>query len=264
VFTTVFRKTLYDLRRSLVGWSIGIVTLVGLMAAIWPTMRDMPDLESFLANYPEAMQRLFDIEAITTGAGFLNAELFSMLLPAMFMVYAIGRGAKLVAGEEADGTLDVLVVTPVSRIQVLLEKAAALAVALSVLGLVLLASVVVSSLAADLEIPVRDATVGTLAMVLIGLLHGMLALAVGAATGRRSWALVAASTVAVAGYVLHVVGALVEAVEPWQPLSPFTQAVETGPVGAEVPAGFAWLALGAVVLVLAAIPIFDRRDVLTR
>jgi ABC-2 type transport system permease protein len=264
VVTNVFLKTLYDLRRSLLGWSIGIVALVGLMAAIWPTMRQMPDLESFLANYPEAMQRLFDLEAIATGAGFLNAELFSMLLPAIFMVYAIGRGAKLIAGEEAAGTLDVLVVTPVSRTPVLLEKAAALTVALLGLGLVLFVSVVVASPAAELDIATRDAAIGTLAMVLIGLLHGMLALAVGAATGRRTLALAVASTVAVAGYVLHVVGALVDAVEPWQPLSPFTQAVESGPIAATAPAGFAWLAVAGVVLLLAAIPVFDRRDVLTR
>jgi ABC-2 type transport system permease protein len=264
VFANVLLKTLYDLRRSLVGWSTGIVTLVALMAAIWPTMRDMPDLERFLANYPEAMQRLFDLGAIATGAGFLNAELFSMLLPAMFIVYGIGRGAKLIAGEEADGTLDVLVVTPVSRTQVLLEKAAALTVAVAGLGLVLLTSIVVASPLADLGIGTRDAAIGSLAMVLIGLLLGMLALAVGAATGRRSWALVVASTVAVASYVLHVVGALVESVEPWQPLSPFTQAVQTGPVGAELPLGFAALALAAVALVVVAIPVFDHRDVLTR
>jgi ABC-2 type transport system permease protein len=264
VFANVFLKTLYDLRRSLVGWSIGIVTLVALMAAIWPTMRDMPDLEQFLANYPEAMQRLFDLDAIATGAGFLNAELFSMLLPAMFIIYGIGRGAKLIAGEEADGTLDVLVVTPVSRTQVLLEKAAALTLAVAGLGLVLLISVVVASPLADLGIGTRDAAIGALAMVLIGLLHGLLALAVGAATGRRSWALTVASTLAIASYLLHVVGALVESVEPWQPLSPFTQAVETGPVGAELPLGFVWLALAAVALVVVAIPVFDHRDVLTR
>jgi ABC-2 type transport system permease protein len=29
----------------------------------------------------------------------MNAELFTLLLPALFLTYAIGRGARLVAGE---------------------------------------------------------------------------------------------------------------------------------------------------------------------
>lgn len=264
MFTSVFLKTLRDLRRSLLGWSIGIVSLVLVMAAVWPSMRDMPDLEEFLSNYPEVMQQLFDFSAITTGPGFLNAELYSMLLPALFMIFGIGRGARLIAGEEADGTLDVLVVTPVSRTRVLFEKAAALAIALLLLALVLWVSVLAASAAADLGVGVRDATAGSVAMVLLGLLFGWLAMAVGAATGRRPLALGVAATAAVASYVLHVLGALVDAIEPWQPLSPFTRAVETGPLGPEFPLGFVWLAVAALLVIAATVPVFDRRDIRTR
>jgi ABC-2 type transport system permease protein len=264
VFANVFLKTLHDLRRSLLGWGIGMVVVVATIVALWPSIRDMPDIEQLLANYPEAMQNLFDIQAITTPAGFLNAELFSLLLPVLFIVYAIGRGARLTAGEELDGTLETLVVTPVSRTRLLTEKAAALGVGVGVLGVVLLVSVVIAGAAAGMDLSTRDAAIGTLSMVLIGLLHGWLALAVGAATGRRALALAVAATVAVGGYVLHVAGALVEAVEPWQPLSPFTQAVQSGPIGADPPVGFAWLALTAIVLLGASLPVFARRDIRTR
>jgi ABC-2 type transport system permease protein len=264
VFANVFTKTLRDLRRATFGWSIGIAALVVVVTVLWPSIRDMPDLEELLANYPAQMRELFDVQAITTGAGFLNAELFSMLLPALFIVYGVGRGARLVAGEEADGTLETLVVTPVSRTRLLLDKALALAVAMGALGAVLLVTVLIASALVDMGLPPQDAAIGTLSMVLVGLLHGWLALAVGAATGRRTLALVVAATVAVAGYVLHVAGALVDAVAPWQPLSPFTQAVGTGPVGPDLPLGFAWLAIGAVALVATSIPRFATRDIRTR
>jgi ABC-2 type transport system permease protein len=264
MFANVFVKTLRDLRRVTIGWSIGITLLVVTMAAIYPSIRGMPNIEELLANYPQAMQELFDIQAITTGAGFLNAELFSMLLPALFMVFAIGRGTKLVAGEENDGTLEVLLVTPVSRTQLLLEKAAALGVTVFALGAVLWVTLVISATLADMGITVAHAAIGTLSMVLVGLLHGWLALALGAATGRRALAMGIAATVAVTGYVLHVAGALVDSVAPWQPLSPFTQAVRSGPVGAELPLGFLWLALGAVILLAASVPWFSRRDILAR
>jgi ABC-2 type transport system permease protein len=182
-------------------------------------------------------------------------------MPALFIAYGIGRGARLVAGEEQDGTLEVVVVSPVTRTRILLDKAAGLAVGIVALGVVLLAAVMLGSFVVDMGIPVAHAAVGALAMVLIGVQHGVLALAVGAATGRRGLAIAVAATVAVAGYVLHVMGALVDEVEPWQPLSPFTQAVAEGPISGTVPLSFLWLALAAVVFLAAAVPLFHRRDV---
>jgi ABC-2 type transport system permease protein len=255
----VLRRTLRDLRRPMIGWAGGTVLLVAVMAAIWPSVHDLLSTE-LLAAYPEAMQQLFDLQAMNTGAGFLNAELFSIMLPALFIAYGIGRGARLVAGEEQDGTLEVVVVSPATRTHILLEKAAALAIGVVVLGVVLLVTTLLASAVTDMGIPVAHAAIGTLSMVLLGLEHGWLALAVGAATGRRGVALAVAATFTAGGYLLHVAGALLDAIEPWQPLSPFTQAIAEGPVSGTVPLGFAWLALGAVVVLAVAVPVFDRRD----
>jgi ABC-2 type transport system permease protein len=57
-----------------------------------------------------------------------------------------------------------------------------------------------------------------------------------------------------------VIGALVDAVEPWRWLSPFTQAIGEGPVSDTVPLGLAWLAVAAVAFLVAALPVFGRRD----
>lgn len=260
----VFLKTLRDLRRALLGWSIGLAVLVGIMAALWPSIEAIPNLDEFLASYPEAMRELFNVEAITTGVGFMNAELYSLLLPALFIVFAVGRGARLVAGEEEAGTLDVLLVTPASRVGTLVHTAAALAVAVSLLGAVLFAATAIASPLVDLQIGVGEAAAGSVAMVLIGLEHGWLALAVGAATGSRPAAIGVASTVAVAGYVLYVMGKFVTAVEPFSPLSPFHQALEGGPLGAGLQAGYLWLLVGGLAAVAAAAPVFDRRDLAVR
>ncbi|MGH2655527.1 MAG: ABC transporter permease [Actinomycetota bacterium] len=261
MFRNVFLKSLRDQYRGLIGWTIGVMVLVLVMALIWPSVRDMPDIDRLLANYPEAMRELFNVEAITTGPGFMNAELFSIILPAMFLVFAIGRGARLLAGEEQAGTLEVLLTTPVPRAQVLLEKAAALAVSVAVLGLALFASTVASAALVGMDVPPGEAAVGSLAMVLLGLEHGWLAFATGAATGRRVLSIGVAGTVAVVGYVLYVVGALVEAMEPWRSVSPFQHALKGGPIGGGVGAGFGWMAVVAIVVLLACLPVFHRRDV---
>jgi ABC-2 type transport system permease protein len=261
---TVIRKSLRDQRRALAGWAIGIASMVGLMALVWPSFRDMPDLEQFLANYPKEMRELFNIESMTTGTGYLNAELYSMLLPILFIIFAIGRGARAIASEEEHGTLDVLLVTPVSPARLVAAQAITLAAVVSGLGAVLFATTLAASSAAGMGVSVADAATGTLAMMLLGLEFGWLALAVGAMTGRRAWAIGVSSIVAVAAYLLYLLGEMVDAVRPWRPISPFQQALDGGPLGAGLPLEFIWLVLPAVLVVVAAMPVFDRRDIAAR
>lgn len=258
---SVFLKTLRDQRHGLVGWSIGIVLLVVTESLIWPSFSDMPDVEQLFEQYPEPMKKIFDIEAMTSGLGFLNVELFSLMLPALFLIYAIARGARLVAGEEEAGTLDVLLVTPQSSARVVLEKALALVTCVAVLGVGLFAVTMICSVTIGMGIGVVDTLAGTLAMVLLGAEFGLLAVAVGAATGRRSLAVGVPGALAVAAYVLYVAGLLLTEVDPWQRLSPFHQAVVSGPLGGGFPPSFLWLVLGSVVVTLAALPLLDRRDI---
>jgi ABC-2 type transport system permease protein len=44
------------------------------------------------------------------------------MLPALFIVFAVARGAKLIAGEGDTGTLEVVIVTPVSRLRLLVNE----------------------------------------------------------------------------------------------------------------------------------------------
>lgn len=260
---SVFAKTLRDQRRLLVGWGVGVAALVLLEGALWPSVRDMPDLDEFLAGYPDAMKNLFNLDAMASGTGFLNVELFSLVLPALFLVFGISRGARMVAGEEEAGTLEVLLVTPLSTTRLLLEKAAGLLAGILVLGAVTAASTLLASVLFDMDVSAGAVVVGSLAMVLLGVEFGWLALAVGAMTGRRSLALGAAGVAAVGGYVLYAGGLMVDALHAWTPWSPFHQALTEGPLDADLPLRFGWLVLGAVVVLLAAPWVFARRDIRT-
>ena len=222
---TVYLKTLRDLRHGLIGWSISIGLLVLVESLIWPSFKDMKDIEKLFAQYPDYMQRLFDVTAMTSGRGFLNAELFTLLLPALFLVYAIGRGARLVAGEEEEGTLDVLLVTPLSSTRILLEKALGLVTAVLVLGIALYVVTLGCSLAIGMGISPGDTFSGCLAIVLLGTEFGLLALGVGAATGRRSLAVALPAALAVGAYVHYVAGVRVQGVDPRAHLSPLEQAL---------------------------------------
>jgi ABC-2 type transport system permease protein len=264
MFRSVFLKTLHDQRRGLIGWSIGLGLLVFIEAAVWPSMRDLEGMSDLYASFPDELQKLFNLEAMTTGTGFMNGELFTLLLPILFIVYAVGRGARFVAGEEEQGTLDLLLVTPLSSARLVLEKALALVAGVAVLGVVLLVVTCVSSRVFGLEISVTDAATGALSMVLLGSEFGAIALAAGTLTGSRATAIAVASVAATAAYVLYATGLIIDAVEPWRPWSPFDQALTGGPLGAGLPASYLLLAAGAAVSVLVALPVLDRRDIAAR
>lgn len=257
----IFAKTMRDHRRGIVAWGIGISVLVLVMSLMWPSVRDMPDLKRLLANYPEALRKVFKIDTFSTPAGYLNAELFSLILPAVFLVFAIGRGARLIAGEEEDRTLDVLLCTASSRSRVLVEKAAALVVTVLALGAILFGAMLLASWSIGMHLAMADIAHGTAALTALSIEFGLVALAVGAVTGRRSTAIGVATLIAAAAFVLYLLGQLVSAVEPWRGISPFTQALDAGPVGPEWSLGIVTLVVTSAVLPALALPWFNRRDI---
>lgn len=261
VLPEIAAKTVWDQRRSLLGWSIGLVALLVLEGALWPSVRDMPDLDQLLSGYPEGMKEVFSLDAMDTGVGFLNAELYTLLLPALFIGFGVARGARLVAGEEEAGTLEILLVTPVSTTGLYLAKALGLLVSMLALGCVVFGATLAVSAAFSMEVSLGQALVGSMALLLLGLEYGWLALAVGAMTGRRGVALGITAVAAVGGYVLYVGGLIVNALETWLPWSPFHQALADGPLDGTLPPRFGWLALGAAAALVSALPVFARRDI---
>jgi ABC-2 type transport system permease protein len=253
-------KTLRDQRRALIGWSLGIALLVLVMALVWPTVRDMKDIQKFLDSYPEALRKLFRLDTYGTGAGYLNSELYTLLVPAMFLVFSIARGARLVAGEEEAGTLDILVCAAPSRGRVVLEQAGALAILLVLLGCALFASSFLASWAVGMDVAVLGLVRATAAITAIGFEYGFLAFALGAATGRRGLAIGIATVAAVAAYVLYVLSQLVHALAPWRGLSSFSQALDRGPVGGTWAPGIIALVAVAIVATVVGVVVFDRRD----
>lgn len=259
MLSTVFAKSLRDQRRGLLGWGIGTALTVLLMGAIWPSFSDI-DVDAVLANYPSEFLEVFNVRAMDTGMGFLNAELFSIVLPVMFVIYAIGRGTRLLAGEEEAGTLAIVLTMPLPRVKVLLEKAAGLVVGIGVLALVLAVTVWLASLAFDMEVSLRAAVFGALTQWFIGIEFGLLAMAVAAATGRRALAIGIPSGIAAATYMGLLAAQLVDSLHWLRWLSPFHAATTGGPLGPSLPALVWTMPLVGLVALAVAAPVFHDRD----
>lgn len=258
---SIYAKALWDQRRSLPAWGGAVSAMVLLEEAMWPSLSDMPTLDDYLAEFPAGLKEVFSIDQMSTGQGFLNAELFTLVLPMLFLVFGITRGARMVAGEEEAGTIDLLLVTPLSTTRFLIEESLALVTSVLVMGTFVWVATLLGSAVFGLDISLFSAFSGSLAMALLGIEFGVIALAVGAVSGHRGLALGVASALAMASYVFYVAGLFVDSLASWRPLSPFHQALHSGPLSAHLPVSYVWLVAVPGLVCLVALPVWSRRDI---
>ena len=257
----LLRMTLRDRRRALVGWAIGLAGVAAMYSAFYPSIRDSSgDLQSYLEKLPQAIRDLIGSN-FTTPAGYLRSEVFSTLGLILFLVFAIGAGARAIAGEEEGRTLDLLLSTPIRRRQVLLGKWVAMAVsALGIVGALFLAIAVVGP-AFGVRVGLADLASGCAMLYLLGLAFGTIALAVGCSTGHRGLANGVTGALATVAYVLNVLAPAVDALGPLRPLSPFRWYLQPDPLVSGVTEVNVAVLLGITAVAFAAAWVtFERRD----
>ena len=261
---SIFTKTLRDARRAITWWTLGLIGLVLLTVAPYPSLRADESLNETVENLPAAVKRLFTFSGefdFTSPAGYLGGRLFSLMLPLLLLVAAIGAGARALAGEEERGTLDLLLANPVPRTRVALEKLAALVVEVVLLAAVVWAGLVLLAPLFELEIGSGRLAAATLDAGLLAIGFGAVALAVGAATGNRGLAAGVTAAAAVAAYLVNSFSDLLDLVERIRVVSPFFHYSAGDPLRNGLSAGHTAF-LVAFVLVAGALGpfLFDRRD----
>ncbi len=263
MLANTFLKTLRDRRRGLLCWGIGLSLLAILMAAFFPTIRDMPSLGDFMELFPPELMALFggNFEDYNTPEGFLNGELFGFLYPLMLLIFSVGFGAGAIAGEEQEGTLDLLLSHPLRRWQLVIEKFAALVVSLLGIAAFFWLALLAAGAVIDMGLnPLRLAAVG-FSGVLLAVMFGALALAVGCARGKKTLALGVAGALGFVSYIINGLAPLVDWLEPFRKFSPFYHYNVADPLTNGLDYGHAAILLGLAIIFLAmAIVTFRKRD----
>ncbi len=258
----VFLKSLRDQRRPLLYWGFGFSALTLLTVAFYPTISEMPEF-SEMFEQSDVLVNLFGggFTDLTSPEGYLNSQLYSLMVPMLFLIFAIAHGSGAIAAEEDRGTLDTLLSTPTTRLQVYTQKFAAMIVATLVLAVVLWLSVIVGAIAVDMDLSVLRAAAATFSGALLGIAFGTLAFALGGATGRRGRSVAITVTAAIVAYFVYSLAPVVEVIEPARYLSPFYYYI-----GADPLANGLSLAHAAVLVALSAaavagsLYVFERRD----
>jgi ABC-2 type transport system permease protein len=258
-------KTLRDSRRGLLLWSVGLIGMVALMMAVYPTVRDDPALNDLVKRYPDALKSVIGFGGAldyASPAGYLGSELFSFMIPLLLIIAAVAAGSGAVAGEEERGTMELLLTLPIARGRLVLEKLASLMAEVAGLGVVLWASLWIGAVSIDMHISGAHLAAGTVSAVLVGVLFGALALAIGAATGRRGLSIGLTCALAVAAYLVNVLAPLAELLSDARRASPFWYYSSSDPLrqGLETVNVLVLVAAIAAVCGMAVLA-FRRRDV---
>lgn len=201
----IAKWTLRQRRWSTVWWSVGLLSFILITLVFYPSFKDAAGpLEKSFDSLPKAALGLFGGSAdFFSPVGYLNSQIFFLMLPLLFSMLAVSLGSSLIAREEQDQTLETLLARPVSRGQLLTAKVFSGSIILAVVAAVSTAAVVIAARIFQLgDVPSSNVALASLNCFLLAYCTGAIAFLI-AATGRaRNAAIGVSALIGFAGYVI--------------------------------------------------------------
>jgi len=205
----IFSESLRDSRLGIALWTLGVCSISGMYIAFWPLMKG-DEMQTMIESLPEGLVVAMGYDRILTGGGYVTSTTYGLMGLIVLLIFSVSLGARLVAGQEEDGILELELTGPVPRSRIYLERLLALwaSITAPVLGL----GVVTVGLGAafDMGMPL----VNVIAMSLgFGLFHagiGTAAYAAGAASGRRAVALGVGAVLGIVAFLFNAIGPVVD------------------------------------------------------
>src|SRR5947209_9295355 len=133
--SSVFLKTLRDYRIPIFGWGIGMgLVVVSPMASV-ATLVTTPQARAQLASLAATFAWNADVVAVDTIGGYATFKIGMFIF--LIAVWPLLAASRMLRGEEDRGSLDLLLSLPRPRLDVALEKLAAMWTALLAMGLLI-------------------------------------------------------------------------------------------------------------------------------
>jgi ABC-2 type transport system permease protein len=260
----VFLKTLRDCRVPILGWGLGLGAVAPIIFASVPIVFASPaGREELLAlTRNPAIRVLVEPVDILSPGGYATWRL-AMLLPTL-AIWALLGVSQVTRGEEESGALDLLLSVSGSRWWIVVEKLAAITVALVLIGTLIGLLALAGARATHVELDPGRACLFGLNVTLFALVFGAVAFVVSQFTRERRPAAGATGVLLGASFVLTIAGRAVPDGEWIGRLSPLHYFELNKPLvtGYAVNVGgLLLMAALAVVLTLVGLVLFVRRDI---
>lgn len=245
-----------------------LATIAGMVIVytallVGPMFNGLSDvLQDFSRAIPEALLAMIGGVDMGTPEGWYQTEVFSITVPAALIVVTAMMGARALAGEEQDNTMDLLLSNPVTRTRVVIEKGISLALIGLGLGVATFVGTMAGSLIGGLGMSWGNVAAASLLAALLGIFFGFVALAVSAATGSRRVAVMSAAGAAFVAYFANAFLPVSATLSEWARISPFYYYLGGDPLVSGLDLGDLAVLVGLCLVAAAvAVPLFERRDV---
>lgn len=257
----VFRRTIRESWRGVIGWTLGIAAVLFLYLPLFPSFGANGQLEDVIKALPKQLIQTIGYDQIATGAGYAQSTFYGLLGFLLLTIAAVLWGSAAIAGAEESGRLELDLAHGIGRAQYAAESALAVLVRLLWLGAFSGAIVFALNDPAGLGIHPPHIVGAALALTGLAFLSAMAGLFAGALSGRKAWATGVAAGVAVLGYVFQAVAKQSKDLEWLNALSPYAWVYHQPPLKDGVDVGGLLLVWGiALVLAVASALALSRRD----
>ena len=203
---TVFHYALSRLRGQIIGWGLTMFVLGFVSVPFYDSIVSQADqMEQLLSSYPPELMALFgdfSTSSIVTPEGYLGLQYFDFMAPLILGVFAVLVGSGLLASDEENGRLDLILAHPVSRTALFAGRLLALVAAtlailvLSWLGIVILMGQTSMGLSGG------EVALPFVSLLAVMMFFGALALLLSMLLPSRRMAAMTASFVLIASYFL--------------------------------------------------------------
>jgi len=259
--TELLRSGVRALRRSAMWWGVGIVAFSTVNIAFWPSLEDSDSLTS-LQDATGDLLEAFGAQNIATPEGYMDGQMFALMLPLLLSGMAIAMSTALTAGDEDAGRLELLHALPVARRAIWLARFAAVLCSTAVVAAVVAAATVLAAQAFSLEVSASRVVAATFGCAALALFHAGVCYLVAGSGRSRAVSVGAGVLVLVAGYVVSFVFPLSDALAGAQKASPWYWAIGTQPVTDGIdPLPLVGLLLVTAALVALGTWLLEHRDI---
>ena len=225
----LLRRGLHALRRSGRWWGLGIAVFALVNVAFWPSLEGSDAMQAF--DDMGSLLEAFGAQDLGTPAGYLDGQMYALMLPLLLSGMAVAHVTALTSGDEDAGRLELLYALPVRRSSIWLTRLlATLVVLLGVAAVVVVVVVATRPVFSLEEVSVGRLLGATSCCALLAAFHAAIAYAAGGLGARRGRAVGSAVLVLIAGYLLSFLAPLADALEPARAWSPWYWALGERPV----------------------------------
>lgn len=205
----------------ILGWGIGLALLGLLLVPMYDNFAAEGEaLEQMLDMFPADYMAFFgDLGAMSTPEGWLALEFFSYM-PLILGIFAIQVGTGMLARDEEEGTLDLIIAHPVSRLKLFLGRYLAFLSALAAVFIIAWLGMVLPMSWSVMSLSGLAVARPFLSLYAIMVLFGSLGLLLSTLLPSRRWASMTAGLFLVASFFITGLSQLNEDLETIAWLSP--------------------------------------------